>query len=106
MSDRPRYPAVEVDGKAIRQVLVSSPELMVVQFSFPADGDGPLHSHPHVQSTFVKEGRFEFTVGGEKHILEAGDAMVMPSGVVHGCRPLGGPGVLVDNFTPRRDDFL
>ena len=27
-------------------------------------------------------------------------------GVTHGCKLLEGPGVLLDTFTPRRDDFL
>ena len=37
---------------------------------------------------------------------DAGDAFVIPSGVTHGCKLLEGPGVLLDTFTPRREDFL
>jgi quercetin dioxygenase-like cupin family protein len=100
------YPVVPVEGKATRQVLVQNEALMIVEFNFEEGGVGALHSHPHVQSTFVKSGRFEFTAGDETRILQAGDALLIPSGVVHGCRPLDGPGTLVDSFTPRRDDFL
>ena len=60
----------------------------------------------HVQSTFVKSGRFAFTVAGETFEVGPGDAFVIPSNAVHGCRALGEPGVLIDTFTPRRDDFL
>lgn len=100
------FPVVAVEGKATRQVLVHNEDLMIVEFSFEAGGVGALHNHPHVQSTFVKSGRFEFTLDGETRILNAGDALLIPSMAVHGCRPLDGPGVLVDSFTPRRDDFL
>jgi quercetin dioxygenase-like cupin family protein len=40
-----------------------------------------------------------------EHALSAGDSLVIPSGAVHGCLCLE-EGVLIDSFTPRRDDFL
>ena len=54
----------------------------------------------------MKSGHFEFTVAGESFEVGPGDAFVVPSGAAHGCRALGEPGVLIDTFTPRRDDFL
>jgi len=101
-----RYPAVDVGNGATRRVLSESPELMMVEVAFTSEGVGPEHSHPHVQSTFVKSGRFEFTVGGRSFEVGPGDAFVIPSKALHGCRALGVPGVLIDTFTPRRDDFL
>jgi quercetin dioxygenase-like cupin family protein len=78
---------------------------MVVAFTFADGGEGPPHSHPHVQSTFVKSGRFVFEVDGETFEVGPGDAFVIPSGATHGCRAIE-PGVLIDTFAPRRDDFL
>jgi quercetin dioxygenase-like cupin family protein len=100
------FPAVDTGGGVMRRVLSDSPELMLVEVAFPADGVGPAHSHPHVQSTLVKAGRFEFEIDGDRFEVGAGDAFVIPSNAVHGCRALGEPGVLIDSFTPRRDDFL
>jgi quercetin dioxygenase-like cupin family protein len=100
------FPAVDAGNNVRRRVLAESPELMLVEFAFAADGVGAPHSHPHVQSTFVKSGRFAFTVGTETFEVGPGDAFVIPSNAVHGCRALGEPGVLIDTFTPRRDDFL
>ena len=60
---------------------------------------------PHVQSTFVKSGRFRFTVDGAETEVGPGDSFVIPGDVVHGCVCLE-PGTLIDSFTPRRDDFL
>jgi len=100
------YPTVDAGNAVKRRVLAENDQLMLVEFAFGADGVGAPHSHPHVQSTFVKSGRFAFTVAGETFEVGPGDAFVIPSNAVHGCRALGEPGVLIDSFTPRRDDFL
>lgn len=99
------FPTVITGEGVTRKVVADSPELMVVEFHFDTGGVGALHNHPHVQSTYVQSGTFEFTVGDEKTVVRTGDSFVIPSNVVHGCRALEG-GTLVDCFTPRRDDFL
>ena len=84
MTDHVRtFPAVDAGNNVTRRVLAESPQLMLVEFAFAANGIGAPHSHPHVQSTFVKSGRFEFTVAGETFDVGPGDAFVIPSGVVH-----------------------
>lgn len=100
-----QYPAIDAGGGVTRQVVSDSPELMVVEFRFVKDGVGKPHNHPHVQSTYVKSGRFEFTIGDESFEVGPGDSFVVPSMAMHGCRAIES-GVLVDTFTPRRDDFL
>ena len=100
-----KFPIVQADPGVTRQVLSESPELMVVAFTFDKDGEGNLHSHPHVQSTYVESGRFAFTVDGVETEVGPGDSFVIPSRAVHGCRCLE-DGRLIDTFTPRRDDFL
>ncbi|WP_316860420.1 cupin domain-containing protein [uncultured Cohaesibacter sp.] len=100
------FPVVGEDTVNPRQVLADSPELMVVAFHFKEEGaEGALHSHPHVQSTYVKAGRFRFTIGEDHFEVGPGDSFVIPSQAVHGCVCLE-PGTLIDCFTPRRDDFL
>ena len=100
------FPIVPSGDGVNRQVLADHPDLMVVQFSFEIEGaEGALHSHPHVQSTYVKSGRFKFTVSGNETEVGPGDSFVIPSDAVHGCICIE-PGHLVDCFTPRRDDFL
>ena len=101
-----QFPEVQADPGIKRQVLSDSPELMVVAFRFQSEGaEGKLHSHPHVQSTYVESGRFAFTVAGETFEVAPGDSFVIPSNAVHGCRCLE-PGILIDTFAPRREDFL
>lgn len=95
----------EVDGGVRRQVLADHADLMVVAFRFKAGMTGALHHHPHVQSTFVRSGRFEFKLGEKTMTVGEGDSFVIPSNVEHGCVCLE-DGELIDCFTPRRDDFL
>lgn len=99
------YPIVKTDPGVTRQILADSPELMVVAFRFEEGGQGALHNHPHVQSTYVEKGRFRFSVAGEEREVGPGDSFVIPSNAIHGCVCLEA-GTLIDCFTPRRDDFL
>jgi len=99
------FPEVDADPGVKRQVLAESKEMMVVAFRFTEGAQGNLHNHPHVQSTYVKSGKFRFSLNGEEFEVSANDSFVIPSGAEHGCVCLEA-GELIDCFTPRRDDFL
>ena len=88
-----------------RRVILHTDELMVVEFAFEKGGVGALHSHPHVQSSYVAEGRFEVTIDGMTATLAAGGSFIVPSNLVHGVKALEA-GRLVDTFAPKRTDFL
>ncbi|TIR47067.1 MAG: cupin domain-containing protein, partial [Mesorhizobium sp.] len=62
-----------------RRVLVHTAELMMVEFAFDKGGLGALHSHPHVQASYVAEGRFEVTIDDKSEILAAGSSFIVPS---------------------------
>lgn len=95
----------DLGGSNRRRVLLHTDELMMVEFAFEKGGIGALHSHPHVQASYVAEGSFEVTVGDLTEVLSAGDSFIAPSNVVHGVKALEA-GRLVDSFTPHRADFL
>lgn len=88
-----------------RRVLVHTDDLMVVEFAFEKGAVGALHSHPHVQASYVAEGSFEVTIDGKTETLAQGDSFIVPSNLVHGVKALVA-GRLVDSFTPHRADFL
>ena len=88
-----------------RQVLTWSEGLMLVRVAFEDGAVGPPHSHPHLQSCYVESGVFEVTIGPETRLLRAGDSFTVPADVLHGVRAHAG-GVLVDVFTPYREDFV
>lgn len=101
----PLYPVTSATPGIARQVLAESPAMMVVSFKFETGAQGALHAHIHTQSTYVACGKFRFFRDGQAYELSAGDSLVIPSGVEHGCECLEA-GELIDCFTPRRDDFL
>jgi quercetin dioxygenase-like cupin family protein len=88
-----------------RRVLIHTPELMQVEFGFEKGAVGAPHSHPHIQVSYVAEGRFEVTIDGMTKIVEEGGSFIVPSNLVHSVVALD-KGRLVDVFTPHRADFL
>jgi quercetin dioxygenase-like cupin family protein len=98
-------PLEDLGGGVSRRILAHDGGLMQVEVHFEPGAVGPLHSHPHEQLTYVLAGEFEFTIGGETRLVRAGDTLYKRPGVVHGCVCRGG-GVLLDTFTPQREDFL
>ncbi len=98
--------AWEATGNGIqRQVFGYNGSLMMVKVKFEKGAVGSMHSHPHVQSSYVASGNFELTIGDEKQILHAGDGYFVPPHVMHGCVCIEA-GMLIDAFSPLREDFL
>lgn len=89
----------------IRRVLAYTDGLMCVENTFAEGAVGKLHSHPHTQITYVVSGVFSFTIDGETRTVRAGDTMLKENGIIHGCTCLEA-GVLLDIFTPMREDFV
>ena len=88
-----------------RRVLAYTEGLMCVENTFEKGAVGSLHSHPHTQITYVVEGVFSFTIDGETRTVRKGDTMLKEHGVIHGCTCLEA-GILLDIFTPMREDFV
>ena len=89
----------------IRRILAYNDGLMCVENTFEEGAVGALHSHPHTQITYVVSGKFAFTIDGETRTVSQGDTMLKADGVIHGCTCLEA-GVLLDIFTPMREDFV
>jgi quercetin dioxygenase-like cupin family protein len=98
-------PWTELGAGTRRRVLVHLDQLMQVEFGFDQGAIGALHKHPHVQSSYVAEGRFEVTIGDERAVLETGGSFIVPPDTMHGVKALEA-GRLIDSFTPHRADFL
>ena len=89
----------------IRRVLAYNKDVMCVENTFETGAVGALHHHPHTQITYVVSGKFEFEIDGVKKIVTTGDTMLKTDSVEHGCVCLE-KGVLLDIFTPMREDFV
>ena len=88
-----------------RKIMGYDAKLMMVKVEFEKGGVGVLHQHYHSQITHVESGSFEVQINGEKKILAAGDAFYIPPNVLHGAVCLEA-GVLIDVFSPMREDFI
>jgi quercetin dioxygenase-like cupin family protein len=95
----------ELGGGVSRQVMGYDAQLMMVRVRFEAGAVGAVHHHPHRQATYVESGCFRVELDGRVRVLRAGDGFFVPPEVEHGVVALE-PGVLVDVFTPAREDFL
>lgn len=88
-----------------RKIMAYDENLMLVRVEFGNGAIGAVHSHPHSQISHVESGVFEVEIGGEKKMLTKGDAFYAPPGVLHGAVCLEA-GVLIDVFSPMREDFI
>lgn len=88
-----------------RQVMGYDDKIMLVKVAFEAGGVGQMHEHHHSQVTYVESGAFDMTIGDEVKRLKGGDSFYIPPHVMHGCVCVE-DGVLIDVFSPHREDFL
>lgn len=90
----------------LRKIYGYDDRIMLVKAHFVVEGAvGALHEHPHSQVTYVDSGVFEMTIGDNVHIIRRGDGYYVPPNTIHGCVCIE-PGILIDAFTPHREDFL
>lgn len=89
----------------VRQIMGYNRDLMLVKVKFDKGSIGVLHSHPHSQSSYVSEGSFEVTIGGDVRVLKKGDGYFVAPDIVHGVKCLE-DGIIIDVFSPYREDFL
>ena len=96
----------EYAGEGItRQITGYNAQLMMVKVKFEKGAIGTLHDHFHTQSTYVASGKFKITIDGKSEILEEGDTFFVNPNLKHGAECLEA-GILVDIFSPLREDFL
>jgi len=94
-----------VDDGVTRQMLGFNDQIMMVKVWFEEGAQGYIHRHFHSQVTYVESGEFDVTVGSETKTLVGGDCFFMEPNIDHGavCKKAG---VLIDVFSPLREDFL
>ena len=88
-----------------RRILSHTPDLMLVEVTFASGAVVPVHNHPHQQISYIKSGRFSFTSNGSSEEAGPGDSLAFASNVEHGVTCLE-DGVVLDCFSPAREDFL
>ncbi len=103
--DNEHLPWQEVEKGVHRKLMAYDEKLMLVKVRFETGGIGALHQHPHSQISLVESGVFEIEIAGEKRRLGQGDAYYAPPDTLHGAVCIEA-GVLIDVFSPMREDFI
>ncbi|WP_421835088.1 cupin domain-containing protein [Neptunomonas phycophila] len=95
-------------GDGIKRKIVGyTDSLMAVHVCFEKGAIGTPHAHEiHDQIGYVVAGSFEAEVNGQKQILKAGDAYIAHKHFIHGAVALEDNSILLDVFSPLREDFL
>ena len=65
----------------------------------------PRHQHPHEQLGVMLEGALELTIDKETRLLRPGDAYTIPPNLPHGAVTHEEGCVVLDVFTPPREDY-
>ena len=97
---------VEHPAAGIERQMVVGERFMIVRFRFKPFLVTPEHTHPHEQMSLIVSGRVRFFIEGKERIVSAGDVLHFPPNCLHGATMMDEEVVLIDIFSPIREDFL
>jgi unsaturated pyranuronate lyase len=97
---------VERIADGIERQMIWGERVMVCRLTFRPHVVTAVHSHPHEQITLVDRGRVVFTIDGQPRTAVAGDILHFPAHIEHGATMQDEEVVLIDIFSPIREDFL
>ena len=98
-------PVLPIAPGGTRQTLTVGKTLMQMIVRLEPGTVLPSHKHVHEQATFIVSGKLKLTVDGKLIVLNAGESINLPSNAEHGATA-DEPTVVLDTFTPLRDDLL
>ena len=97
---------IERIAEGIERQMVVGENLMICRFRFAPFLVTPEHDHPHEQMSIVVSGRVRFFIEGNERLASPGDVLHFPPNCWHGATMMDEEVVLIDIFTPVREDFL
>ncbi|HTL07683.1 MAG TPA: cupin domain-containing protein [Chitinophagaceae bacterium] len=100
-----QLPWQDLNNGLQRQLFGYDDKVMMLKIKFEAGAVGAMHDHPHSQVTYIETGLFDMTIDGVTKRLKAGDGYYVPPHARHGITCVEA-GMLVDVFSPHREDFL
>lgn len=93
------------DTGITRRILARGGNMMGVEATFQKGAVGTVHRHEHEQVSYIVSGSFEYVADGVVYHLKAGDSYYVAPNVAHGATALE-DSVILDIFSPQREDFL
>ena len=90
-----------------RRILSHSASGMMVLYKIAPGSVFPWHNHAHAQFGIFLEGGGDFKVGERMWKISKGDSYFIPQGLYHELKTDSKlPTVVIDFFTPAREDYL
>jgi len=93
-----------VDGITIKPLV--GERLNIQEVILTPGAVAPVHTHAEEQLGYVVSGTCEFTDGETHWELGPGDAYHAPSGVPHGAKAMSEGCVIIDAFSPPREQVV
>jgi len=90
---------------ASRKIMARGGGMMLVEVHFDAGTVVEAHAHPHEQVSYVVSGKIVLSMDGRDETLASGDSFYAGPNVPHGVKFIENS-VVIDAFTPQREDFL
>ena len=97
-------PAEQLNPQITRRV-VHTENLTIARLQIAKDGVVAEHFHVNEQVATVERGALQFHIGGQDVVLRDGQSLAIPSNVPHSVVALEDT-IVVDVFSPRREDWL
>lgn len=79
--------------------------IMMSYLEMEAGAVVPLHHHPHEQAGMLLKGLMRLTIGDETRTCEAGSMFIIPPNTPHMAVAVDGPALILDIFSPVREDY-
>jgi len=95
----------DLGGGIKRQIMGHNQQILMAKIWFDDNAIGYVHTHHHAQVSYVESGEFEIQIDGVSKVIKAGDCFYVEPSKEHGAVCLKA-GVLIDVFSPCREDFL
>ena len=88
-------------------ILQSGEKVMMMILTVEPNIPTPPHSHPHEQIGYLLQGQGTLYSGGKSVQIEAGTSFLIPPNESHNFNATGNtPAVIIDVFSPPREDYL
>ena len=92
-------------GEGINTNIFPGQQVMLSVVRVDPNSSGTIHSHPEEQWGVLLEGKCTRVQGGEEIEAVAGDFWYTPGGVPHTIRTGDASAVIIDIFSPPRDEY-
>ncbi len=92
-------------AKGITTRIFAGQQAMLSVVRIAPHSTGQVHSHPEEQWGVLLEGACTRVQGDEEHDMQAGDFWHTPANVPHGIRTGASGAVILDVFSPPREEY-